>query len=85
MSKPKKQQEEVAAAGFPIEVSGKFVTVAKNSHLLYEAFEVEIYKGIVVAVKTLSRAPDLSQIAIGSCQRELWSNMNQKQVVDEAK
>lgn len=83
MSKSKKVEQ--LQDNFPIEVTGKFVTVNKNSHLLYEAFEIEVYKGIVVSVKPLSRAPDLSQIAIGSCQRQLWQNMNQRQVVDEAK
>ena len=81
MSKSKKVAEQ-PQDNFPIEVTGKFVTVAKNSHLLYEAFEIEVYKVIVVSCKPLSRAPDLSQIAIGSCQRQLWANMNQKQVAE---
>lgn len=90
MSKPGKiiqPQPQVAVDkdSFPIEVTGKFVTVNKNSHLLYEAFEIEIFKGIVVAIRPLSRAPDLSQIAIGSCQRQLWANMEQRAVLDETK
>jgi hypothetical protein len=84
MSKQIKKTQNVEES-FPIEVTGKFVTVSKSSHLLYEAFEVEIYKGIVVSCKTLSRAPDLSQISIGACQRNLWSSMDQKRVVDETK
>jgi len=63
-------------------VTGKFYTVGKTSHLLYEAFEIEVVNGQVVAVKTLSRAPDLAQSAVGYCSREIWVALRQQTSAD---
>jgi hypothetical protein len=57
------------------EVSGRFFCVGKSDHLLYEAFELEVKDGVVVAVRGLSRAPDLAATAVGACTRELWVNL----------
>lgn len=56
-------------------VSGTFHTVAKVSHLLYEAVEVELKDGVVVSVKSVSRAPDLAATAVGHCSRRIWEEL----------
>jgi hypothetical protein len=56
----------------PVPVTGTFFTVAKQSHLLYEAFEITVKDGVVTDVKNISRAPDLAHTAVAICQRELW-------------
>lgn len=63
------------AKNIPLQVTGTFHTVVKSSHLLYEAVEVSVKDGVVVNVKVLSRAPDLAQSAVGTCSREIWSNL----------
>ena len=68
-----KRPSNVSPTKLPtIAVTGTFFTVVKESHLLYEALEIEIVDGVVVSVTSLNRAPDLSQVAIGNCQRRLW-------------
>lgn len=68
-----KRPSNISPSKLPsIAITGTFFTVVKESHLLYEALEIEIIDGVVVSVTSLNRAPDLSQIAIGNCQRRLW-------------
>ncbi|MHA4899785.1 hypothetical protein, partial [Enterococcus faecium] len=47
-------------ASLPLNINGRFCTVMKTDHLLYEAVEVELFNGIAVGIKRLSRAPDLA-------------------------
>lgn len=53
--------------------TGRFYTVAKDSHLLFSAFQIDVVDGVVVEIKCLSRAPDLLASAVGYAQSELWS------------
>jgi hypothetical protein len=79
MSKAKKSDPAPS-----LKVTGKFYTVGKSGHLLAEAFEIELKDGVVVGVKSLSRAPDLSATAVGICSREIWVNLRTQQT-DEIK
>jgi len=71
MAKPVKKPEPVDEL-LPVDVNGKFHTVIKESHLLYSAIEITVYKGLVTDVKVLSRAPDMAQAAVGLTSREIW-------------
>ena len=68
MSKSNKKEKNE----LPIEVTGRFYTCAKHSHLLYMPIEIEVYKGVVVGFKLIARAPDLAQSACGVVSREVW-------------
>jgi hypothetical protein len=57
---------------FKINVTGKFYSVVKVSHLLYVAYEIEVLKGVVVSTKCLSRAPDQQHTAVGAATSEIW-------------
>ena len=63
-------------------VTGTFHGVFKSSHLLYQAFEVELKDGTVVGLKGLSRAPDLAASAVGVCSREIWRALRDQAVTD---
>lgn len=56
-------------------ITGKFYTVGKTGHLLYEAYEVTIENGVVIAARSLSRAPDMPQVAVGACTHEMQVNL----------
>lgn len=76
MAKPKRDTASVSSSprlDSP-RPTGSFYTVAKDSHLLYSAFRVDVVDGIVVDVVCLSRAPDLLASAVGYAQSELWSS-----------
>ena len=66
----------------PEGITGKFYTVGKTSHLLYEAYEVTIENGVVVNVRSLSRAPDMPQVAVGACTHELQVNLRTQEALD---
>ena len=74
MAKPARKPEVEAADDLlPVDVNGKFHAVIKDSHLLYSAIEISVYKGLVTEVKVLSRAPDMAQSAVGITSREIWA------------
>lgn len=64
--------------------TGRFYTVAKDSHLLYSAFQIDVIDGVVVEVKCLSRAPDLLASAVGYAQSELWAASKDQKTEDIA-
>lgn len=69
VSKPSPSQKRS-----PPSVTGTFYCVARESHLLYQAFEIDVRDGVVTAVRCLSRAPDLAASSVGHCARGLWVN-----------
>lgn len=70
MAKFSKKTENVVA---PVKgVTAKCYLVAKDSHLLYEAYEVTLVDGVVTDVKCLSRAPDLAASAVGQASAAIW-------------
>ena len=85
---PKKTASAAEADLLPVNVSGTFHTVVKDSHLLYSAVEITVYKGLVTEVKVLSRAPDMAAAAVGICSRETWvamRNHEKEKVLPDAK
>lgn len=60
-----------------VNCSGKFYAVAKESHLLYEAFEITVENGEVVKVTNLRKAPDMLQVLVKECEQQLWTNARQ--------
>lgn len=75
MANPKRREPLAVteeASLLPVDVTGKFHTVIKESHLLYSAIEIDVYKGLVTDVRVLSRAPDMAQSAVGITSREIW-------------
>jgi hypothetical protein len=66
-------------------LSGTFYTVAKESHLLYLAYEVTVKNGVVESVRCISRAPDSSSIAVGLASRELWTNLRTQEPINDEK
>jgi hypothetical protein len=72
MLKPKNKADKPSGNKLP-QPTGRFYTVAKDSHLLYSAYQIDVVDGVVVEVKCLSRAPDLLASAVGYAQSELWA------------
>ena len=81
MLKPKASNKPVAASNQP-KPSGRFYTVAKDSHLLYSAFQLDVVDGVVTVVKCISRAPDLLASAVGYAQSELWAASREQKTED---
>lgn len=63
-------------------ITGKFYTVGRSAHLLYEAYEIELRDGAVVGVRRLSRAPDMAPTAVAACAAELWANLRTQGALD---
>lgn len=68
-----------AAAGKFPRISGRFYTVVRVEHLLYEAVEVVVKDGVVTSSRVLSRAPDLAATAVGFASREIWQVLRTQQ------
>lgn len=64
--------EEHRATKPKVGLSGRFVTTTRVSHLLFESIEVTLKDGVVVDTKKLSRAPDMTAVAIGHASSRLW-------------
>lgn len=62
-----------APAAAPPKVTGTFVTCAKVSQGLYEAFSITVVDGVVVSIRSTSRAPDGPAMAVGVASRDLWT------------
>lgn len=73
-SKQTKKQEAVSPTKG---VTAKCYLVAKDSHLLFEAFEVTLVDGVVSEIRNLSRAPDLAASAIGQASSAMWKAISQ--------
>lgn len=83
MSKQKEPKPApTTPANLPMPVTGTFLTVVKSEHLLYQAIQIEVFQGIVVDIKILSKAPDLAASAVGICSREIWDVLR-SQTIDK--
>jgi hypothetical protein len=81
MSKLKRDTASVSPSPRP---TGSFYTVAKDSHLLYCAYRVDVVDGVVTKLTCLSRAPDLLASAVGYAQSELWTSARTQHAEDLA-
>lgn len=79
MAKQKKLSDSVTA---PKPALLKAVVVVRAGHLLSECYELSLEDGIVVDVKKLSRAPDLTASAIGHGASALWRQVRDQSVED---
>lgn len=75
MTKAKAAKEKNEA---PLEVTGRFFTCVKTSHLLYMPCEIEVVKGMVTSFKLIARAPDMAQSACGVVSREVWRALREQ-------
>ena len=82
MSKPNKKTVDDQLASISPKVNGRFFSVAKDSHLLYLAYEIVVKDGQVVEAKCISRAPDLGQTAVAQCQIGLWEALRNQDSKD---
>lgn len=74
MKKEKKEEQKQEDNTLPC-VTGKFYTVCKVDSMLSLSYEIEVYQGIVVSVKQISKSEDLACIVIGQVQHLLWQSM----------
>lgn len=56
-------------------INGEFVSVFRSSDFTFESVKVTIKDGCVVSTELLTRAPDMSQVAIGRAQAYLWRTL----------
>ena len=72
---PKKSEEPKPDI---LKVSCEAVTAYRASDMTYESIKFTIKDGLVVAQEKLTRAPDISQNAIGAAQRFLWQKLTKQ-------
>ena len=61
-----------------LKVSCEAVAAYRVSDMTYESIKFTIKDGMVVAQERLTRAPDVSQNAIGAAQRFLWQKLTKQ-------